>query len=118
VIQSRATRVYDHQGALARMGQDLRLFRMMVGFLFSDGPRWMNDLKVALLAGDISRVQGKAHSLKGLISNFGLERAWRAASKMEDLARAGGNDLAGSLVELESALAELMVALEPYLADE
>jgi len=119
VIQTTATRVYDHQGTLARMGQDLELFRVMVGYLASDGPRWMRDLKTALPAADIPRVQQRAHSLKGLISNFGTGRAWRAASKLEDLARIGRKeDLAESLAELESALAELMGALEPYLGTE
>lgn len=119
MIQTTASRVYDHQGTLARMGQDIDLFRVMVGYLASDGPRWMKDLKTALPAGDIPRVQQRAHSLKGLISNFGSGRAWRAASNLEDLARAGRKEeLANSLAELETALAELMGALEPYLASE
>jgi len=98
------------------MGQDLKLFRTMVGFLASDGPLWMKELNTALPAGDIPRVQQRAHSLKGLISNFGAGRAWRAASHLEDLARAGRKEeLSESRAELESALAELMGALEPYL---
>ena len=101
------------------MGQDLQLFRVMVGYLASDGPRWMKDLKAAFPAGDMPRVQQRAHSLKGLISNFGAGRAWRAASNLEDLARAGRKEeLAESLAELDSALVELMSALEPYLATE
>jgi HPt (histidine-containing phosphotransfer) domain-containing protein len=119
VIHTMANRVYDHQGALARMGQDLELFRVMVRYLATDGPRWMKDLKAAVPARDMPRVQQRAHSLKGLISNFGTARAWRAASSLEDLARAGrSEDLSESLAELESALAELMGALEPYLATE
>ena len=117
MIQATATRVYDHQGTLARMGQDIDLFRMMVEYLTSDGPRWMKDLKAALPTLDVPRIQQRAHSLKGLISNFGTGRAWLAASSMEDLARAGRTEeLKESLTELELALADLMGALKPYLA--
>lgn len=119
VVQTTATEVYDHQGALARMGKDLQLFRVMVEYLANDGERWMKDLKSALEAGEISRVQQRAHSLKGLISNFGTRRAWQAASTLEDLARAGRvEELTSSLEELESSLAELMGALKPFLAPE
>ena len=68
------------------MGQDMELFQMMVGYLASDGQRWMKDLKAAFQTLDVPRIQQRAHSLKGLISNFGSGRAWRAASSMEDLA--------------------------------
>ena len=119
MIPTTVTRVFDHQETMARMGQDLGLFRVMVGYLASDGPRWMADLRAALLAGDIPRVQQRAHSLKGLISNFGAGRAWRAASMLEDFARVGRKEeLAENLAELAFALTELLGALERYLATE
>jgi HPt (histidine-containing phosphotransfer) domain-containing protein len=119
VIQSTASQVYDHQRSLARMGQDLGLFRVMVDYLAKDGPRWLQDIRIALPTEDILRVQQRAHSLTGLISNFGSGRAWRAAARLEDLARAGKReDFTKSFAELELALEELLNALKPYMAAE
>ena len=101
------------------MGDDHELFGVMVGYLTCDGQRYLQDIKAALLAGDAVRVHQRAHSLKGVISNFGTGRAWHAATKMEGLARAGSMvGMHSSLAELESALDELMGALKPYLANE
>ena len=117
--QAAASRVYDHAGSLARMGNDEELFRVMVGYLARDGQRWMQILKTAMEAGDVPGVQQRAHSLKGLVSNFGAGRAFQAAAKTEDLARAQRvEDLPTSVEVLESALAELLEALAPFLADE
>ena len=114
-----ATRAYDHAGSLARMGNDEALFRVMVGYLARDGQRWMQILKTAMEAGDVPSVQQRAHSLKGLVSNFGAGPAFQAAARTEDLARAKrAEDLPASVDVLEKALAELMDALAPYLADE
>jgi len=64
-------------------------------------------------------VQQRAHSLKGLVSNFGAGRAFQAAAKTEDLARARRiEDLPAHVEVLEKALGELMAALAPYLPDE
>lgn len=101
------------------MGNDEELFRVMVGYLARDGQRWMQILKTAMEAGDVPGVQQRAHSLKGLVSNFGAGRAFQAAAKTEDLARAQRvEDLPTSVEVLESALAELLEALAPFLADE
>ena len=114
-----ATRVYDHAGSLARMGNDEALFRVMVGYLARDGRRWMQILKTAMESGDVPAVQQRAHSLKGLVSNFGAGRAFQAAAKTEDLARAKRvEDLPTSVDVLERALVELIDALAPYLPDE
>jgi HPt (histidine-containing phosphotransfer) domain-containing protein len=119
VNHATASRVYDHAGSLARMGNDEELFRVMVGYLARDGQRWMQILKAAMEAGDVPGVQQRAHSLKGLVSNFGAGRAFQAAAKTEDLARAKRiEDLPTSIDVLEKALGELMAALAPHLPDE
>ena len=114
-----ATSVYDHAGSLARMGQDLDLFREMAGYLAGDGNRYLQELKAALSSKDAVRARERAHALKGIISNFGPGRAWLAAEKVESLSRSGKvEDATANFVELESAFAELVKALGPYLASQ
>lgn len=113
-----ATNVYDHAGSMARMGNDLELFREMCLYLDRDGQRWLGELKTAQAAGDVAKVQQRAHSLKGLISNFGVGRAWQAAAAIEDFARARRvEELAAGVSVLDAAFAELRTALAPHLAD-
>jgi len=94
------------------MGGDAELFQEMVGFLRQDGQRWLQDLRTALTASDLPRVQLYSHKLKGLISTFGAARAGRAAALLEEQARSGRADsLPATAAEMEAAYAELMAAL-------
>lgn len=107
--------VYDHVGSLERMGDDEQLFRDMVGFLVEDGPRWWSEIQRALAARDILRLHRAAHTLKGLVSNFGAVRAVDAAAQIEHLARSGEWELIEERVpELGAALTELLAALQAY----
>ena len=115
VNESQTTTVYDHAGSLVRMGQDLRLFRDMVGFLRDDSPRWLQELRAGLQNRDDRRVRHAAHTLKGLAANFGAPRVERAARVVEQ--GAGQRDwpeLAAETRELEQALDELLAALGPF----
>jgi two-component system sensor histidine kinase/response regulator len=115
VIETTATSVFDYSGAMERMGHDQQLFQDMVAYLNHDGPRWLDELKAAAEAGDLPRVQHRAHSLKGLISNFGAARAWQAAASLEDLARAKREEgVPAAIVTLSNSLTELIDALGHY----
>jgi HPt (histidine-containing phosphotransfer) domain-containing protein len=114
-----ASPIFDYAGAMERMGQDEQLFQDMVDYLYRDGPRWMEEVKSAAAAGDLPRVQYRAHSLKGLISNFGAARAWHAAASLEAQAKARKADGLSAAVEtLSVALVELVEALAPYRSKE
>jgi two-component system, sensor histidine kinase and response regulator len=106
------SRIYDHAGALGRMGNDHELFHEMVGLLGSDAPPLLQTLHAAWTARDLARAQRAAHTLKGLAANFGAERAVAAAAEMERLAKTQHPDgLPASIGELEAAFDELIVAL-------
>lgn len=107
--------VYDHVGSLERMGDDEQLFRDMVGFLVEDGPRWWGEIQHALTARDTLRMHRAAHTLKGLVSNFGALRAVDAAARVERLARTGEwESIEEHVPELGAALTELLAALQTY----
>jgi HPt (histidine-containing phosphotransfer) domain-containing protein len=112
---SRST-VFDYQGSLERMGDDEQLFGEMVGFLFADTPRWLNELRNGLQRQDAALVQRSAHTLKSLAANFGGAAAVAAAAHVERIAREQ-RDLAAAaeaLPALEAAIQDLEAALAPY----
>jgi HPt (histidine-containing phosphotransfer) domain-containing protein len=112
-----ASPIFDYAGAMERMGQDEQLFQDMVDYLHRDGPRWMEEVKAAAAAEDLPRVQYRAHSLKGLISNFGAARAWQAAAALEEQAKARKADgLSAAVATLSAALGELIEALASHRA--
>ena len=106
--------IYDHAGSLRRMGNDQELFHEMADLLRSDAPPLLIAVQSAHKEGDPSRLHRAAHTLKGLASNFGAERAVAAAAEVEDLAKARQSaGLPAAITELEEALDELIAALAP-----
>jgi len=106
--------IYDHDGSLCRMGNDPELFREMAALLRSDAPALLEAIHSAYSVGDSSRMQRAAHTLKGLASNFGAERAVAAAASLERLAKLNQTAIVpAALTELEESLDELIAALAP-----
>ena len=106
--------IYDHAGSLRRMGNDPKLFDEMVDLLRSDAPPLLSAVLSAHKEGDPPRLHRAAHTLKGLASNFGAERAVTAAAEVERLAKARqSSGLPAAITELEESLDELIAALAP-----
>jgi len=96
------------------MGNDRELFHEMVELLRSDAPPLLSAVQTAHKDGDCQRLQRAAHTLKGLASNFGAERAVAAAAEVERLAKARQSaGLPAAITELEESLDELIAALAP-----
>ena len=76
----------------------------------------MASLREAVEAGDPVRVAQAAHALKGAVSNVEAGAAFAAATRLEDLGRAG--DLPGAVEQLgavERDMSELIAALRSFL---
>ncbi len=108
--------LFDYAGSLKRMGGDEQLFGEMVGFLSADAPVWLERIRTGLTAGDAKLVHRSAHTLKGLVANFGAQPAVTAASIVEQLAleEPGLERARSALPALEMAIDELQLALAPY----
>ena len=107
--------VFDHAGSLQRMGNDPQLFGEMVSFLSTDSPRWLAQVRAGLEQHKLGQVQHAAHTLKGLVSNFGASRAVSVAATVEELAKRGEEArIFPLLTELQEAVEELQVALAPF----
>jgi HPt (histidine-containing phosphotransfer) domain-containing protein len=59
----------------------------MIEFFRSDSPELLNELRQSVEAGDTSRVERVAHSLKGLAATFDAEEAVAATRALEIAAR-------------------------------
>ena len=108
--------IYDHAGSLHRMGNDEQLFQEMVGFLRDDAPARLRDIQAGVDAANWQRARHAVHSLKGLVSNFGAQRAMMGAIKLENLLqqRPESAEVKGAYEELSAAVNELQRALMPH----
>jgi HPt (histidine-containing phosphotransfer) domain-containing protein len=108
--------VFDHLGSLHRMGNDEQLFGEMVGFLRDDAPVRLREIQSGLGEANWKQAQRSAHSLKGLVSNFGAARAQAAAARLESLIQQQKRspEVELAISDLESAVNELQEALSPY----
>ena len=73
----------------------------MVALFQMELPVLMTNLREALTAGDAKATERAAHKLKGSVSNFSAQPAFKAALKLEVLGRDG------SLSEVEPVFAQL-----------
>jgi two-component system, sensor histidine kinase and response regulator len=106
----------DLEAARKRMGGDESLLKGMVQFFLDDSRPLLQQLERALHSGAADEVQRAAHSLKGLIANFGAEPTRHLAYQIESLAREG------QLTEIEplrgvltAHIEQLETALRPLL---
>ena len=67
--------IFDYAGSLRRMGNDHLLFQEMIVLLQEDAPLYLATIHVSAAAGDYPALRRAAHTLKGLVLNFGAARA-------------------------------------------
>jgi HPt (histidine-containing phosphotransfer) domain-containing protein len=111
--------IFDYAGSLRRMGNDPALFREMALLLGEDAPQYLSAIRDAIDQGDYPSLKRAAHTLKGLVLNFGATRAIAAAVALELIAESAASghsteqmNLPSATDELEAALQELLKALE------
>jgi CheY-like chemotaxis protein len=77
--------VFDPHEALERMNGDRDLFREVVGIFAGESSKLLAEIRDAISAGDLVRLNCAAHNLKGTVGNFGARDAFEAALKLEML---------------------------------
>jgi len=101
--------------AVESLGGQMGLFREMVGFFFDDGMKLVREIRAAAAASDAKVVERKAHRLKGTVVYLGAAAATEAVARVEVLARLLDlADIAGALAAMETELARLAEALQPF----
>ena len=100
--------------ALDRMGGDTGLLEEVARLFLEGTPRLLDQIRVAVSSRNLPELEQAAHTLKGSAQDFGAAAAVEAASRLEQLGRAG--DLTGvaeALATLETAVRRL----QPVLVD-
>jgi PAS domain S-box-containing protein len=111
-VEKPPVEILDEALLVSRVDNDPQLLRDLVDLFLEDGPRLVNEIRVALDRKDAKAAERGAHSLKGCTSNLAAQMASEAAFKLERLARAGDlGDAESVLQELEGQLERLKPAL-------
>ena len=105
----------DHALALERVGGDERLLREIAVLFLDECPRVMAEIRSAVGAGDTVALELAAHSLKGSVGNFGADRVFQAALRLEATGRSrdlsSARDALSDLVSAMDSLRPALVAL-------
>jgi HPt (histidine-containing phosphotransfer) domain-containing protein len=97
------------------MGNDHGLFQDMVVLLQEDAPMYLAAIDQHYASGDMSSLKRAAHTLKGLVLNFGAARAVSATIALENLASSGDREaMPPAIAEVHDALRELQTALSDH----
>ena len=105
------------RGALQRLDGDTELLLELAGIFLDDGPGLLDELRAALQAGDASASQRGVHTLKGVLVNFGAQRAIGLTERLSTSLHQGtqreewlllADELAPSLEDVYAALRGLI----------
>ena len=95
--------------ALEHVDGDSRLLADLALIFLEDGPRLLGEIRDFLAKGDSTAVERTAHSLKGRLAFFGMERERKLASELEISGRQGKSAEARRLMtELELKIERAM----------
>ena len=102
----------DREAVLRRLGGDHDLLQDLVRLFHEDAPRLLDKLELAITTQDDEAAARSAHSLKGLVANFGAQTAVALASEAEALARQKNwSPLHLQMTALRASVAALLNAL-------
>jgi CheY-like chemotaxis protein/HPt (histidine-containing phosphotransfer) domain-containing protein len=107
--------IIDYRGALVRLGGDEALFRDVVRLFDQDTPGLLQRIRTCIDEDDAEELQRAAHSLRGLVANFGAKGVAERARCLEQMAKSlrleGAMNVAD---ELEWKVAQLNQALSRF----
>ena len=107
--------IFDREQVLANLGNDEDLLAQLMVMYSEDERRLLADVEAAVAAGDAEALYGRAHALKGAVSNFCASRAQAKAQQLERMGREKNLEQAPvALRELQQELAALREAFGQY----
>jgi PAS domain S-box-containing protein len=108
----------DEADLLDRVGGDQKLLREIAHLFLDSAPRNLAELRGAIDRGDAATLHRQAHTLKGMVGQFGAAEAFEAALRLEIMGREGQlHEAGGAYPELERAVARLRKALARLIGE-
>lgn len=115
-MRNQSVSYLDREAVLDRVGGDEALLKEIAGIFLTEYPSLIDGIREAITQKDAHRLEHCAHTLKGSVSNFGVDAATEAAYQLEILARRKNLDQAPeALRALELHFATLEPALQSLL---
>jgi len=112
-IETMDETVIDIDFALSRVDGDTELLREIAGLFVDEQARLMDGIRGALDQSDSKALEGAAHTMKGMLGNFGAKSAVAAAFTLEKLGRA--NDMGRAMTaytDLQREMARVAPCIE------
>lgn len=107
----------DYEMALGRVGGDRELLAELAAMFEEEYPQLLDGVRTGLRAGNGTAINAAAHQLKGLLAQFGADRARDAAFLVETAGRAGELKQAGeAFTELERLMEKLLPELRAMIS--
>jgi CheY-like chemotaxis protein/HPt (histidine-containing phosphotransfer) domain-containing protein len=103
----------DEAAILDRVGGNREVLQQLIGVFYQDCNNYMDQLKAAIKRGNAQEVRSLAHTIKGMVSFFGVKSATNAAVKVE---QAGIREELSAANQLFGALARELSQFEACLS--
>jgi PAS domain S-box-containing protein len=113
-----AAPVLDTAELLDRVDNDRGLLKELVDVFLETSPGVQTEIGLAIANRDAATLHRLAHTLKGMVGQFGAKAAFEVAQSLEALGRQGDLSQAeAAYAELKTAMADLQPALRRFLDD-
>jgi HPt (histidine-containing phosphotransfer) domain-containing protein len=109
---------FDRDELLARVGGDEELLQEVIELFLDEVPGQLSDIRESIASGSADTLGSAVHRLKGSLGNLAADDSYRAAKRLEEIARdeaLGGAEVA--LGDLESSVASLQAELAVVKSD-
>ena len=111
-------KTFDLSGTMETVLGNNDLFREITGMFIETCPDYIARIKEGIAGNDAVILEREAHSLKGVVGNFGTKEAYAVAHRLEKLGEEGKMAAAaGELSNLENALNELASEMKIVLQE-
>lgn len=106
-------RIWDPDRIREVVGDDREILLELVALFFDDTQQRLRTLDVAVASGELGTTRNESHAIKGASGNFGAERLFEAAKKLEEASRGGDPSATRTLyAELRTCFAELKTVIQ------
>jgi len=116
LLDVKTENIFSEEAALASVDGDMDLLKEIVGMFGNEHPIVLSNILIAVNEGNAAMLDRSAHTLKGLVGNFGARNAFEIALKLEMMAKNG--NLSGAkevFASLNKEMERLQNALEKFI---